>query len=83
MLYTIVSKRRARRAAKRRAIWVPGKHDASSQRCFNVGLSSRNIKTPFVYCHVFAGMDTMDIYSRPTHHVRYRYSRWWDASCAI
>ena len=20
-----------------------------------------NIKTPFVYCHVFAGMDTMDI----------------------
>ena len=26
-------------------------------------------KTPFVYCHVFAGMDTMDIYSRPTHHV--------------
>ena len=25
-----------------------------------------SIKTLFVYCHVFAGMDTMDIYS--THH---------------
>ena len=38
-----------------------------------------NIKTPFVYCHVFAGMDTMD----STHHVQYRYSRWWDALWAI
>ena len=28
-----------------------------------------NIKTPFVFCHVFAGMDTMAIYS--THHVEY------------
>ena len=40
-----------------------------------------SIKTPFVYCHVFAGMDTIDIYS--THRVQCRYSRWWGAPCAI
>ena len=40
-----------------------------------------SIETLFVYCHVFAGMDTMDIYS--TYHVQYKYSRWWGAPCSI
>ena len=42
-----------------------------------------NIKTPFVYYHVFAGMDTLDKGLYSTHHVQYRYSRWWGAPCAI